>query len=758
MRPILLEDDFDGNELLRRPGLYTAISGTPAYPSLSAMAIGGWGALVAEHYDLDGNRVITVEIASAGREVRRNKGQMGIDPEFLQAPLRAYTNWKEAWWREAIQNAMDAGADRIELEAIEQPDGTYLISCTDNGRGMSLEVLMEKFMYLGGTTKKAQSNPAGGFGIAKQLLLLPWMYWDIETQDTQIHGTGVSWDDDTYPKKIPMRRGTRVAVQMPADNHTHESLALNYVAKCHLPGTHITVNGQRAYAKLRGSKVIREIDGHRVYHVPGSTQHASMLIRIVGEKFDGALHTYSRPLPPGVKGMVLVDLVGSSVDLLTENRDQIRPWQLSDKLDEFASELSVDVKSALKAKASLIRKKYRGEGKFMAEIQPQESAARTQKITARTQEIAARMVDAAGNAPTTGGELTSEKVENVLAVLANALQRAQAKMGAEEFGGIGLETAGLILASPLKGPEHLENTLKQLAWNPDFYLANDIEGFKIPPKFTPEKMTPTVIKLLKTWTEFCRFVLAQLNCGTPFGVGFVFSEEWGAMHMHEDEDDEHWLMLNPVFRKNVGDDEQLNPENPEHLNVMYELAIHEATHMADDVPKHNEAFSSCLTYNNAICAPGWRKIRKIASSIKLARVKPEAEREPEPEKKVPASFSTGGEFRDEVWDGRRLAALFLHVFKPGVYPPLEAGERQGLALIQAGQDWLHESDRARIMAFTLDLVPDRVAVNIVPDMQLKEIHAIHGQIQTSYDLGFSHGPRMFFNYWTNMEKVWEAPE
>jgi hypothetical protein len=79
-------------------------------------------------------------------------------------------------------------------------------------------------------------------------------------------------------------------------------------------------------------------------------------------------------------------------------------------------------------------------------------------------------------------------------------------------------------------------------------------------------------------------------------------------------------MLNPLFKyKGTHETRQLNPERDEDLRLLYEIAIHECTHIADGITYHDEGFAAALTFNNAKCAPGWRKIRAISDSIKMRK-------------------------------------------------------------------------------------------------------------------------------------------
>jgi len=178
--------------------------------------------------------------------------------------------------------------------------------------------------------------------------------------------------------------------------------------------------------------------------------------------------------------------------------------------------------------------------------------------------------------------------------------------------------ATAMLDQKFLGPNHLEAAVKQLVWEPDFFLVNEIDGFTVPKKFFPATMTPTILKLAKTWTELCRYVMMQLGSEEHFGVGFVFSDSMAAAAI-TDEDregrDERWLMLNP-FKDMKSQTEVWRPAQDHDLKWIYAAAIHEATHIADRISYHDESFASALTMNMAKCADGYRKIRQIAAGIR----------------------------------------------------------------------------------------------------------------------------------------------
>lgn len=91
--------------------------------------------------------------------------------------------------RECVQNSLDAIKSAISEGQIAQGTGHIDISVngdnitiSDNGIGMNIQTLHEKFLTLGGTTKGDEDN-VGGFGLAKSVILGCGTGFKVRTQD-----------------------------------------------------------------------------------------------------------------------------------------------------------------------------------------------------------------------------------------------------------------------------------------------------------------------------------------------------------------------------------------------------------------------------------------------------------------------------------------------------------------------------------------------------------------------------------------------
>lgn len=121
------------------------------YGGLLAISELGRATLLGERYTDRGVKEIAVDVGNRRKRLVPN-AQIRIGREFFTTALRDYEDWPEKWWREAVQNAVDAGACNITC-AVEHHPGGVAVSCEDDCSGMDEDVLINKFLVLGGTTK-----------------------------------------------------------------------------------------------------------------------------------------------------------------------------------------------------------------------------------------------------------------------------------------------------------------------------------------------------------------------------------------------------------------------------------------------------------------------------------------------------------------------------------------------------------------------------------------------------------------------------
>jgi len=609
----ILEKPSDPNVIAKTSGIYVAPSSSDSYGVLKGLVDDGAATFLGETYLMDGRLAVAVEVAAARRNAA---GQITIGSEFFISALRDYGDWQEKWWREAIQNAVDAGADTVDcvvtmLDEAGKPTNSYTsarsveVSCQDNGKGMDEDTMINKFLVLGGTTKRAGEG-VGGFGKAKELLLLPWITWHLHSQDVMVEGHGTQYD---VRKLGSVRKGTGITVWMPMDRYTKSEDALSFIKKCWIPGVRFSVNGEPVRANQKVGQVVSELqDKLEVTYKKTSKEFSNptCLVRVRG------LYMFDRWVTSDAKGVIIVEVTGPSIQLLTANRDGFRDYESRQHVDAYINKLAADVKSATKGKRNIVKKKFEGAGKFRALPAERRQADLLMSMGS--------LEPVGPGGPRKPRELSEEQA----GVMMRAVADFQPKQAEDEdtTAGIDLrptrEAAEAMIDVPIMGPSHVEAIAKQLMWEPDFFVYNEIEDFHVPVRFMPDKMTPQIQKLARFWAELCRYVLIQLGSRESYGVGWHFdTDESGgyALASYLKEEDQHWLMLNPFLAGDPKKGEIYSLADRDDVNWLYAAAVHECTHMADGIERHNEAFASALTKNVARTANRGRAIEAIRKVV-----------------------------------------------------------------------------------------------------------------------------------------------
>lgn len=99
--------------------------------------------------------------------------------------------------RELVQNSRDAIEARraqdpnfrqgkIQLIFSEDEQGRWSVVCNDNGCGMTEDVILDRFLQLGGTLKAEGAQVVGGFGIAKAAIIGACSGFQLKTLDNYL--------------------------------------------------------------------------------------------------------------------------------------------------------------------------------------------------------------------------------------------------------------------------------------------------------------------------------------------------------------------------------------------------------------------------------------------------------------------------------------------------------------------------------------------------------------------------------------------
>lgn len=580
------------------------VDDNPQFALAMADVLRGTSTLVGQAWLEDGREIIEVEskgyCANPVDDGEEFSGSIEIGDRFLTRPLKDYEDWKKAWWREALQNSIDAGATEISLGASKNEDGTWTVFCDDNGKGMNFEQVRSYFLRMGETGKPigSGSGNVGGFGKAKELLVLPWIQWTVEIDGTKIVGHGLPF------KKMAgqPRQGVRIEVIMPADTFTTISQAKSILERSRLD-TKILLNGEQFNPEsfLNVTEMLRTIEGKGDLYIkrtPGE-KHSTILVRHHG-LFMFEIYTSL------VEGVVVLELTGPSIELLASNRDSFADYYIKSAISDFVTELAKDPSSSLVPQGKKLRKLYRGEGEFKVKQQ---------------EELASVVLD---KKPVffTSSTQSEEAVEELIFVLevakSNAETTSEFRDTQKDFLNA-LQTTSetsreIITHAPTAGFEDKLRLVKALVWKPDFLVLNENADKDVPKIFLPEHMTATTLRLARVWAEVCKFVLLQIRNFEPFGIGFCFDPYSQAMFTEDD--GSNWFLLNPFKNPKVEAEGILRPTDDKDLAKIYACAIHECSHLMG-YSYHDESFATRMTENMALCAPGWRHVKKLALSVPM---------------------------------------------------------------------------------------------------------------------------------------------
>jgi len=239
------------------------IVSTEAYPAWSVLRHSGFVTQISKKvasphsvglFELVGSR-------SFRRLFRRNPEDFDLDSLLSAASLRSvitaeafegkkgtYGQWRKAWWREVLQNSVDAclqatrdfgrrgeiicslyeyeGSDRVEVEV------------EDNGVGMDMATLRKAFLTPGGSAKRGKEGNVGGLGKAKEMLFHAWPEWSVWTQTdstpgiffSAIYGPYVN-EENILAREQRNRRGpgTTVRIVMKQDDCVKKEDLLNFI-------------------------------------------------------------------------------------------------------------------------------------------------------------------------------------------------------------------------------------------------------------------------------------------------------------------------------------------------------------------------------------------------------------------------------------------------------------------------------------------------------------------------------------------------
>lgn len=468
-----------------------------------------------------------------------------ISPEFFAKAKNDYADWRWAWVRELAQNSIDApGSDLVSFKFSTDGTNTYA-ECFNNGTPMTQEVLLDKFLSLGGSGKNF-GDTVGGFGKAKEVIGFCHVSWRIETGGWIAEGIGGNFDLIPAPTYLD---GTRTTVTMRGDEVDDLREATRKLASYTQWGGEFQLDGEVLDSNMRKGSLRRDLGFGTVY-----TNRSARNVLVVRM---GGIPMFVRHCSPD--RCVLVELKGRSDEVLTANRDGL-VWRYSSELNDFITEMAVDKRSALK-------QRYTGPEYIVYDGD--------KLVHKKEQEVSPSSVAALVNSP---AEFVIDTSEGTVAV--EVATDTEQKAPSYEHGGTVIQYS------------------RKTNFNGFFVIKNET-GMKIPEYYRPESPTFSgySVKLTRTWARLMYTLHVLFQRDSEFGVGFIFSEDTLAEH----ESGEHGTMyyINPAevieqtytHSKSLRKRHKLDAKGKKKLLA---LAMHEFVHGLGYGP-HNEDYAAKLT-------------------------------------------------------------------------------------------------------------------------------------------------------------------
>ena len=460
-----------------------------------------------------------------------------IGPEFFAKAKNDYANWQWAIAREFAQNSIDApGCDEIAVAISYDPaTDTTLLIVKNNGEAMDKDVLVGKLLCLGGSGKNF-AGTVGGFGKAKEVLYLCHRSYVIRTGTLRVAGSGANYDLD---EGLPNLHGTESTVTVAGDQvDALKTQFARFAALTQWAGDFILCGDDVSTALRKGSRR-KDFDWGVIYtnnSIPGT-----LLCRM------GGIPMFIKPIR--YKGMVLVELTGTSGDVLTANRDGLK-GNYAYEIDQFIAEIAVNTKSAFKDRKKKVEKVRFAGYKLQGCCDDEEAAL--------------------GEAVKT---VTPVYVKDaLLEAVASTTTKAQAA------------------DAPALSVSDVEKFFR-----PEFFLKSEIGG-KIPSWFLPNGFSDNSKRLITTWIGLLVELAAITGLKKTFSIGFIFDPEVEGQYERENGEDVVYVSPATIVEK---------PGMPRQLKVKWKfnaagnwtllaLALHEFCHL-EGYSSHDEDYAGRLT-------------------------------------------------------------------------------------------------------------------------------------------------------------------
>lgn len=476
-----------------------------------------------------------------------------VPAEFFRGELRVYSDWREAFARELLQNATDAAPSRIEV-SFDSAGDHGRVSVTDDGHGMSRKVLEEVFFALGRTTKEGAGS-IGGFGRARIIICFAQTSYTIHTGHLLVEGRGGEY---TISEVAEYRRGCRFVIELlDPDSSRVRSAFTSLLHSCSI-AVPVTIDGEAAVQRpkpARATRVLRDAQGASWARLYVSDGAGKLLVRVHG------LTMFSRWLP-GYDDVVLELEPARSREVLSASRDQLHT-SFGAQLDTFVADLSGNRRRALRPPDGPLDVRIGGGG-FLLSGAAGVSGGASREDSSGTTTVTLTPSGAAAVASAGAGWASAPRAESA---------------GSEGGAGLGFDVFMLADTSDAR--------VRKLAraWDPTGW------------DHTTGRRRRALLLGWKAAVGHAMDVLLERHEGVGqvmWTVGWTFDAETRAMHRRIGEG--HVIALNPA---EAGGAARFHPSQRSSRRRLLALALHEVCHV--QVDEHNEAFAGLLTELHSHC-------------------------------------------------------------------------------------------------------------------------------------------------------------
>ena len=259
---------------------------------------------------------------------------ISLSASFFTKELQAYSDWRSAFWRELLQNAVDAKASKIQITIRPEGEGC-VVTFQDDGPGMTRDTLEQVYFVVGETTKSS-GDSIGGFGRARVLTCFGHASWKILTNEWCCTGCGTQYEISPMETR---QDGCliRVAIVLASAAEMGDALVL-YLQSCQL-GCEVWVNGALFDRWAYRNRIAGQLSFGKVF-VNKSKARYSVLVRVNG------VQMFSRYTQAAWQIVIEIDPARSR-EILTSNRDGLTS-RAARELDDFIGSIWVSPVSAVR--------------------------------------------------------------------------------------------------------------------------------------------------------------------------------------------------------------------------------------------------------------------------------------------------------------------------------------------------------------------------------------------------------------------------